>query len=141
MLRDYKNEKGIVQALSNKKIYHPIVKRIGENWYKTTLKEDGFTFEDNLINTFASLQGLDCVFDEESFWEKYTKEVPLNEFLKTLRKERCWLRGFIPYTAKEVFYCGEKRYTCKPEDEIAKIQIYSIISNKKLDKNIVKTII
>lgn len=141
MLRNYKNKKGIGQVLSNRRIYHPIVKRIGENWYKTTLKEDGFTFEDNLINTFTSLQALDCVFDEESFWEKYTKEVPLNEFLETLRNERCWLRGFIPYTTEEVFYCGEKRYTCKPKDEIAKIQIYSIISNKKLDKDMVTTII
>lgn len=122
-----RNTKTIL-GLRNERKYHPIVKKLKYNWFKTTLKEDGFTFEDTLIQTFFSLQGLDCDFDEEKFLKDNSIEVPFEEFLETLEKEQFLVGPQI--NGKQAFYAGQKRYTCKAGDKEKIAKLLQIIDNK-----------
>lgn len=122
-----KNTKTIL-SLGNKRIYHPIVRKLRYNWFKTTLKEDGFTFEDTLIETFFSLQGLDCDFDEEKFLKDNSIEVSFEEFSKTLEKEP-WLVGPV-INGNLAFYAGQKRHTCKVEDKEEIDKLLKIIDSR-----------
>ena len=123
-----KRDTKTILDLRNERKYHPIVKKLKYNWFKTTIKENGFTFEDTLIQTFFSLQGLDCDFDEEKFLEDNSIEVPFEEFLETLEKEP-WLMGPI-INGRQAFYAGQKRYTCKAGDKEKIAKLLQIIDNK-----------
>ncbi len=94
--------------------------------FKTIIKENGFTFEGTLINTFMSLGALDCDFDMEEFLKRNSKEVSFEEFVKTLKNDREWFSGPATY-GKITYYAGNKRYTFKAKETETLDKIINII--------------
>lgn len=131
-----------INEIINKEKYHPIITKKGKNWFKVMLIEDGFTFEDNLIETFFSLQGLDCVFNEDKFLMENSIEVPLNEFLVTLssRKE-VWLSQMDYSTGNQIFFAGDKRFSCKKDDKESLNKLIQVIRRKMEQKGETKSVI
>lgn len=118
-----------VQLIDNNEEYHPIIIKKGDNWFKTIIKEDGYTFEGTLINTFLSLGALDCSFDTEEFLKRNSKEIPFEEFIKTLKNDKEWLSGPVIY-GKITYYAGNKRYTFKVKEKETLDKIIEIICQK-----------
>ncbi len=119
-----------VGLITNKGEYHPIIIKKGDNWFKTIIKEDGYTFEGTLINTFLSLGSLDCSFDTEEFLKRNSKEVSFQEFIKTLKNDKEWLSGPAIY-GKITYYAGNKRYTFKVKEKETLDEIIGTICEKQ----------
>lgn len=122
--------KSKVGKILNTEEYHPIIIKEGNNWFKTIIKEDGYTFEGTLINTFLSLGALDCSFDTEKFLKSNSTEIPFEEFIKVLKNDKEWLSGPVIY-GKITYYTGNKRYTFKVKEKETLDKIIDVICQKQ----------